>query len=46
MELIWDKRDLQNGVAAVEKIVATRSTLPIIGYILFEANENAIADFY
>jgi DNA polymerase III subunit beta len=42
MELICDKKDLQNGVAAVEKIVATRSTLPIIGYILFEANKNGL----
>lgn len=42
MELICDKKDLQVGVAAVEKIVTTRSTLPIIGYILFEASKNGL----
>jgi DNA polymerase-3 subunit beta len=42
MELVCDKRDLQSGVAAVEKIVTTRSTLPIIGYILFEAGKNGL----
>ncbi|MEA3493254.1 MAG: DNA polymerase III subunit beta [Candidatus Margulisiibacteriota bacterium] len=42
MELKCDKKDLQIGVAAVEKIVTTRSTLPIIGYILFEAGKNGL----
>jgi len=42
MEFICDKKDLQAGVAAVERIVSTRSTLPIIGYILFEAGKNGI----
>lgn len=42
MELICDKKDLQVGVATVEKIVTTRSTLPIIGYILFEASKNGL----
>jgi DNA polymerase-3 subunit beta len=42
MELVCEKKDLQGGVAAVEKIVTTRSTLPIIGYILFEAGKNGL----
>ena len=42
MEFVCEKKDIQNGVAAVEKIVTTRSTLPIIGYILFEANKNGL----
>ncbi|NQT29878.1 MAG: DNA polymerase III subunit beta [Candidatus Saganbacteria bacterium] len=40
MEFTCEKKDLQTGVSAVEKIVATRSTLPIIGYILFDAGKN------
>jgi DNA polymerase-3 subunit beta len=42
MDFICDKKELQAGVSAVEKIVATRSTLPIIGYILFEAGKNGL----
>lgn len=42
MELICEKKNLQNGVSAAEKIVTTRSTLPIIGYILFEAGKNGL----
>lgn len=42
MEFVCEKKDIQNGVAAVEKIVTTRSTLPIIGYILFEAEKNGL----
>ena len=42
MELVCDKKELQNGVTAVEKIVTTRSTLPIIGYILFEASDTGL----
>ena len=42
MEFSCDKKELQAGVSAVEKIVTTRSTLPIIGYILFEAGKNGL----
>ena len=42
MEFICEKKDLQSGVSAVEKIVTTRSTLPIIGNILFEAGKNGL----
>jgi DNA polymerase-3 subunit beta len=42
MEFVCEKKELQNGVSAVERIVATRSTLPIIGNILFEATKNAL----
>jgi len=42
MEFTCEKKDLQAGVSAVEKIVTTRSTLPIIGYILFEAGKSNI----
>lgn len=42
MEFVCEKKDLQNGVAAVEKIVTTRSTLPIIGYILFETSKTGL----
>lgn len=42
MELICEKKDLQSGVTMVERIVATRSTLPIIGNILFEAGKNGL----
>jgi DNA polymerase-3 subunit beta len=42
MEFACNKKDLQNGVSIVEKIVTTRSTLPIIGYILFEAGKNGL----
>jgi DNA polymerase-3 subunit beta len=42
MEFTCEKKELQTGVSTVEKIVATRSTLPIIGYILFEAGKGGI----
>jgi len=42
MEFTCEKKDLQSGVSAVERIVATRSTLPIIGNILFETNKNSL----
>lgn len=42
MEFICEKKDLQVSVSAVEKIVTTRSTLPIIGYILFEAKKSGL----
>jgi DNA polymerase-3 subunit beta len=40
MEITCQKDDLQNGVSIVERIVSTRSTLPIIGNILFETTKN------
>lgn len=42
MEFTCEKKDIQSGVSSVEKIVATRSTLPIIGNILFEANKHGL----
>ena len=42
MEMICEKKDLQAGVTMVERIVATRSTLPIIGNILFEAGKDVL----
>jgi DNA polymerase-3 subunit beta len=42
MEFTCEKKDLLAGVSSVEKIVTTRSTLPIIGYILFEAKKNEL----
>jgi DNA polymerase-3 subunit beta len=42
MEFSCEKKDLQAGVSTVEKIVATRSTLPIIGNLLFEAQKSGI----
>jgi DNA polymerase III subunit beta len=42
MDFICEKKELQAGVSAVEKIVATRSTLPIIGYILFETSKSGL----
>ena len=42
MEFICEKKELQGGVATVEKVVATKSTLPIIGNILFEAGKSGI----
>jgi DNA polymerase III subunit beta len=42
MEFNCDKKELQAGVSTVEKIVATRSTLPIIGNILFEAGKSSV----
>lgn len=40
MEFICAKDDLANSVSIVERIVSTRSTLPIIGNILIETNKN------
>ncbi len=40
MEFSCQQKDLYEGVQAVERIVATRSTLPIIGNILFELGKN------
>ena len=42
MDFTCEKKELQNGIAAVEKIVTTRSTLPIIGNILFEVSKSGI----
>lgn len=42
MDFICKKDDLEEGVQAVERIVSTRSTLPIIGNILFEAKKAGI----
>ncbi|KPJ69705.1 hypothetical protein AMJ44_02870 [candidate division WOR-1 bacterium DG_54_3] len=42
MDFTCEKKELQNGVSAVEKIVTTRSTLPIIGNILFEAEKSGL----
>ena len=42
MDFSCDKKELQQGVSVVEKIVTTRSTLPIIGYILFETKKNGL----
>ena len=42
MEFIFDKQSLQSGVSLVERIVSTRSTLPIIGNILIEAQRSGV----
>ncbi len=42
MEIRCKKEDLSTGVQAVDRIVATRSTLPIIGNILFETKKDSI----
>ncbi|PIS29802.1 DNA polymerase III subunit beta [Candidatus Saganbacteria bacterium CG08_land_8_20_14_0_20_45_16] len=42
MEFTCEKKYLQSGVSSVEKIVTTRSTLPIIGYLLLEAKKNGV----
>ncbi|NQU18496.1 MAG: DNA polymerase III subunit beta [Candidatus Saganbacteria bacterium] len=42
MEFTCLRDDLQKGVQIVERIVSTRSTLPIIGNILFEANKKGL----
>ncbi|MBN3033115.1 MAG: DNA polymerase III subunit beta [Candidatus Saganbacteria bacterium] len=42
MEFSCEKKLLQSGVSAVERLVATRSTLPIIGNVLFEAGKSGI----
>ncbi len=42
MEFTCEKSVLQNGVSIVERIVTTKSTIPIIGNILFEATRNGL----
>lgn len=42
MEIKCKKEDLFSGVQAVERIVSTRSTLPIIGNILFETTKDGM----
>jgi len=42
MEFTCNKKDIQNGVSLVERIVTTKSTLPIIGNILLEAEKNSV----
>ena len=42
MEFICDKKELQDSVSLVERIVTTRSTLPIIGNILVDVEKNGI----
>lgn len=42
MEFICQKEGLAEGVSTVERIVSTRSTLPIIGNILFETTKTGI----
>lgn len=42
MEFLCSKEDLYEGVQSVEKIVSTKSTLPVIGNILFEAKKSAL----
>ncbi|MCX5749756.1 MAG: DNA polymerase III subunit beta [Candidatus Saganbacteria bacterium] len=42
MDVLCVKDDLFGGMQAVERIVATRSTLPIIGNVLFETKKDGI----
>ena len=42
MEFTCLREDLQRGVQIVERIVSTRSTLPIIGNILFETTKKGL----
>lgn len=42
MDINCVKEDLAAGVSAVERIVLTRSTLPIIGNVLFEAMKDGL----
>lgn len=42
MEFVCERKKLQSGVSAVDRIVATRSTLPIIGNLLFETKKNSL----
>ena len=42
MEFVCQKEGLADGVSTVERIVSTRSTLPIIGNILFETTKTGI----
>ncbi len=42
MEITFAKEDLYSGVQAVERIVSTRSTLPIIGNVLVETSTDCV----
>lgn len=42
MEFIINKGELSYGVSLVERVVSTKSTLPIIGNILFEAGKSGL----
>ncbi|KAF0134911.1 MAG: DNA polymerase III subunit beta [Candidatus Saganbacteria bacterium] len=42
MEFIFNKNTFQSGVSIVERIVSTKSTLPIIGNILIEAEKSGV----
>jgi len=42
MEFVCQKESLQAGVSIVERVVSTRSTLPIISNILFEAKKGSL----
>lgn len=42
MEFKCNKNDISNGVGIVERIVVTKSTLPIIGNILLETGKDSI----
>jgi DNA polymerase-3 subunit beta len=42
MEFICDRADLYQGVQSVDRIVSTRSTLPIIGNILLEGGKSKL----
>src|SRR3990167_5591638 len=42
MEIKCLKDDLYTGVHSIEKIVSTRSTLPIVGNVLFETTKDGI----
>ncbi len=42
MEFIIGKSELVYGVGLVERVVSTRSTLPIIGNVLFEATKSGL----
>lgn len=42
MEFTISKNELVKGVSKVERLVSTKSTLPIIGNILFEAKKNSL----
>jgi DNA polymerase-3 subunit beta len=42
MEFTCDRSDLYQGVQSVDRIVSTRSTLPIIGNILLEAGKSKL----
>ena len=42
MEFTISKNELVKGVSKVERLVSTKSTLPIIGNLLFEAKKNSL----